>query len=137
MQQARQGLPITAARNQLMALVRECQTLVLVGETGSGKTTQLPQFILQAGLAQVPAGVCQSRLRQSTSAPDVIRPCKTRPILCRMHAGRVRCCDTAKARGSHSCRCARRQGDGGAAGCRGTALEFACSARCWRRPTYM
>ena len=99
-----------------MALVRECQTLVLVGETGSGKTTQLPQFILQDGLAQVS---CQSHLCAGHfwAVQDV-------PTVCRVHAGRMHCCDAAKARGSHSCRCARRQGDGRAAGRRGTSLRL-------------
>ena len=46
-------LPINEARRQLIDLIKSCQTLVLVGETGSGKSTQLPQFVLQAGLAQV------------------------------------------------------------------------------------
>ena len=53
LQAAREALPIWAARKQLVDEVRGCRTLVLVGETGSGKTTQLPHFLLAAGLAQV------------------------------------------------------------------------------------
>jgi signal recognition particle GTPase len=30
-------------------MVQEHQTTILVGETGSGKTTQIPQFMLEAG----------------------------------------------------------------------------------------
>jgi pre-mRNA-splicing factor ATP-dependent RNA helicase DHX15/PRP43 len=30
-------------------MVQEHQTTILVGETGSGKTTQIPQFMLDAG----------------------------------------------------------------------------------------
>jgi len=52
LQAAREALPIWAAREQLVAELGACRTLVLVGETGSGKTTQLPQFLLAAGLAQ-------------------------------------------------------------------------------------
>jgi HrpA-like RNA helicase len=40
-------LPIWACREALCAEVRESRVLVVVGETGSGKSTQLPQFLLQ------------------------------------------------------------------------------------------
>lgn len=36
-------LPIASARDALVRHVRENSTVVLVGDTGSGKTTQLPQ----------------------------------------------------------------------------------------------
>ena len=29
--------------------LKKSQTLILVGETGSGKTTQVPQFVVDAG----------------------------------------------------------------------------------------
>ena len=32
-----------------MALIRDNQTIIMVGETGSGKTTQLPQYLHQVG----------------------------------------------------------------------------------------
>eukprot|EP00796_Vickermania_ingenoplastis_P005532 gene5532-3990_t len=42
----RKMLPIFAAKERIQKLVQQYQTLLLVGETGSGKTTQVPQFIL-------------------------------------------------------------------------------------------
>ena len=42
-------LPIHAHRTELLYLIEHHSTVILVGETGSGKTTQLPQFLHQAG----------------------------------------------------------------------------------------
>lgn len=45
----RHSLPIASAEKRLVEEVRKHDTLVVVGETGSGKTTQLPQFLFSAG----------------------------------------------------------------------------------------
>ncbi|CAN6988234.1 unnamed protein product [Brassica rapa subsp. trilocularis] len=45
----RKMLPIYAYRDELLKLVEENQVLVIVGETGSGKTTQIPQYLQEAG----------------------------------------------------------------------------------------
>jgi pre-mRNA-splicing factor ATP-dependent RNA helicase DHX15/PRP43 len=45
----RQKLPAWEARKEFLKLVKRNPAVVLVGETGSGKTTQLPQFLLEAG----------------------------------------------------------------------------------------
>ena len=45
--QVRKELPIWSARKALVRLISEHDTVVLVGETGSGKTTQTPQFVAQ------------------------------------------------------------------------------------------
>ena len=42
-------LPICQKREQIIELISEHQVLVLAGETGSGKTTQLPKFLLELG----------------------------------------------------------------------------------------
>ena len=42
-------LPIREYRSKLVKAVDENDFLVVVGETGSGKTTQLPQFLHKAG----------------------------------------------------------------------------------------
>ncbi|KAJ0981740.1 hypothetical protein J5N97_009995 [Dioscorea zingiberensis] len=45
----RQYLPIFSVREELLQVVRENQVIVVVGETGSGKTTQLTQYLLEDG----------------------------------------------------------------------------------------
>ncbi len=45
-------LPITACREQLIGLLREHPVVVVCGDTGSGKTTQLPKICLAAGLGR-------------------------------------------------------------------------------------
>ncbi|KAH8114655.1 P-loop containing nucleoside triphosphate hydrolase protein [Phellopilus nigrolimitatus] len=50
LQEQRQQLPIAKGREALIREFRENDTVVLVGETGSGKTTQVPQYILEADI---------------------------------------------------------------------------------------
>jgi ATP-dependent helicase HrpA len=42
-------LPVSARRDDLMAAIRDNQVVVVAGETGSGKTTQLPKICLELG----------------------------------------------------------------------------------------
>ncbi|XP_004487236.1 pre-mRNA-splicing factor ATP-dependent RNA helicase DEAH7 [Cicer arietinum] len=45
----RQYLPIFSVREELLQVIRENQVVVVVGETGSGKTTQLTQYLHEDG----------------------------------------------------------------------------------------
>ncbi|KAH9778054.1 RNA helicase [Citrus sinensis] len=49
LQEERKTLPIYPYRDELLQAVNEYQVLVIVGETGSGKTTQIPQYLHEAG----------------------------------------------------------------------------------------
>ena len=52
-------LPISRRRNDILAAMQEHQVIVVVGETGSGKTTQLPKMAMElAGEARGKAGCC-------------------------------------------------------------------------------
>ncbi|KAM3341197.1 pre-mRNA-splicing factor ATP-dependent RNA helicase DEAH10 isoform X1 [Capsicum galapagoense] len=48
-EQQRKNLPIAEVERRLMEEVRNNDTLIIVGETGSGKTTQLPQYLFKWG----------------------------------------------------------------------------------------
>lgn len=48
-EETRKSLPIYAYRDQLLEAIAEHQILIVVAETGSGKTTQLPQYLHEAG----------------------------------------------------------------------------------------
>nr|XP_039267641.1 LOW QUALITY PROTEIN: probable ATP-dependent RNA helicase DHX37 [Styela clava] len=51
-QESRLKLPILAEEQSIMEAIRHNHTVVLCGETGSGKTTQVPQFLYEAGYAK-------------------------------------------------------------------------------------
>ena len=48
----RKSLPIYEYREQLLEAIKEHQVLIVVAETGSGKTTQLPQYLHEAGYTE-------------------------------------------------------------------------------------
>ncbi|MDA3977797.1 ATP-dependent RNA helicase HrpA [Gallibacterium sp. AGMB14963] len=45
-------LPVSQRREQILSAIREHQVVVIAGETGSGKTTQLPKMCLELGLGK-------------------------------------------------------------------------------------
>lgn len=52
MREQREYLPAFAVREDLMRVIRDNQVVVVVGETGSGKTTQLTQFLHEDGYSK-------------------------------------------------------------------------------------
>ncbi|CAG9814092.1 unnamed protein product [Phaedon cochleariae] len=51
-QEHRRKLPVFGKRNKLLELIKNHNTLIILGETGSGKTTQIPQYIYSARLQE-------------------------------------------------------------------------------------
>ncbi|GFE55532.1 pre-mRNA-splicing factor ATP-dependent RNA helicase PRP16 [Babesia ovis] len=49
LRQTREKLPVFKCREELLSYIGQFQVMVVVGETGSGKTTQLAQFLYEAG----------------------------------------------------------------------------------------
>ncbi|GIY49237.1 pre-mRNA-splicing factor ATP-dependent RNA helicase PRP16 [Caerostris extrusa] len=50
--QQRQFLPVFAVRQELLNIIRENSVIIIVGETGSGKTTQLTQYLHEDGYSK-------------------------------------------------------------------------------------
>eukprot|EP00124_Ichthyophonus_hoferi_P001336 Ihof_evm11s66 gene=Ihof_evmTU11s66 len=49
----RQALPIATHREEIVEAVRQHQVVVVAGDTGCGKSTQLPQYLLDAGFSSI------------------------------------------------------------------------------------
>ncbi|KAK9949467.1 hypothetical protein M0R45_004986 [Rubus argutus] len=63
-----EGLPIYGYRQQILRQINHQQVMVLIGETGSGKSTQLVQFLVDSGIAADKSIVCtQPRKIAATS----------------------------------------------------------------------
>ncbi|XWS55304.1 hypothetical protein CRYUN_Cryun10bG0163800 [Craigia yunnanensis] len=58
MLKTRAALPIAGLKNDILQLLKENNVLVVCGETGSGKTTQVPQFILDDMIESGHGGHC-------------------------------------------------------------------------------
>lgn len=52
LREQREYLPAFAVREELMSQLRDHQVVIVIGETGSGKTTQLGQFLYEEGYCQ-------------------------------------------------------------------------------------
>jgi pre-mRNA-splicing factor ATP-dependent RNA helicase DHX16 len=48
-EETKKSLPIYAYRDDLIQAIRDHQVIIIEGETGSGKTTQIPQYLHEAG----------------------------------------------------------------------------------------
>lgn len=51
--EGRKKLPVYQYRDEFLAAVKDHQVLILVGETGSGKTTQIPQYLHEVGYSEL------------------------------------------------------------------------------------
>ncbi|KAJ4756658.1 ATP-dependent RNA helicase [Rhynchospora pubera] len=58
MMEGRAALPIAKLKDQFLGLLRENDVIVVCGETGCGKTTQVPQFILDDMIESGLGGCC-------------------------------------------------------------------------------
>jgi len=57
-------LPAWEAKEHLKKLLDENQVIILQGETGSGKTTQVPQFLVDFGFTQNKKGIACTQPRR-------------------------------------------------------------------------
>ena len=69
---ARRELPVVRAEGEVLETLASSDVVILCGETGSGKTTQVPQMLLEAGYA-TPADKLQ-RIPQAEVGKDAARP---------------------------------------------------------------
>lgn len=51
-EETKKSLPVFPFRDDIIQAVRDHQVLIIEGETGSGKTTQIPQYLYEAGFTE-------------------------------------------------------------------------------------
>lgn len=65
---SRLKLPVYKFRKELLQSVHKNQTVVVEGETGSGKTTQIPQFLVEDGFAEYGMVACTQPRRVAATS---------------------------------------------------------------------
>jgi HrpA-like RNA helicase len=87
---ARQSLPITPFREQILAAVASNQVVIIAGQTGCGKTTQVPQYLLEDSWSRgVPARVICTQPRRISAITVAERVASERGEVCGAHDGAV------------------------------------------------
>lgn len=66
-EETKKSLPVYPFRDDLIQAVKEHQVLIIEGETGSGKTTQIPQYLHEAGFTDGGIYLCCKRTFKSLS----------------------------------------------------------------------
>jgi HrpA-like RNA helicase len=61
LQKLRKKLPIFHHKEELVNTIKCNQVVVVVGETGSGKSTQMPQYLLEMRVVDGPVVITQPR----------------------------------------------------------------------------
>lgn len=61
MHEQQNELPIVAAKDSIMKMVKDNDIIIIIGETGSGKTTQLPQLFLDQYKEDIKMVITQPR----------------------------------------------------------------------------
>ncbi|GLE02940.1 hypothetical protein PINS_up011804 [Pythium insidiosum] len=61
-QLARMQLPVCSSEQEIMEAITDHDVVILCGETGSGKTTQVPQFLYEAGYGHPEHPTCSGRI---------------------------------------------------------------------------
>ena len=51
-------LPVSQRKDEIAEAIRDHQVVIIAGETGSGKTTQIPKICLELGRASCRERVC-------------------------------------------------------------------------------
>lgn len=78
-------LPIYDAQDALVAAIRDHQVTVVVGPTGCGKTTQLPQMLLRAGVTD--RGIAVTQPRRLAAVSVAWRIAKEQEVTCGAEVG--------------------------------------------------
>src|SRR5262249_3653847 len=88
-------LPVSQRRDEIAAAIRDHQVMIIAGETGSGKTTQLPKICLELGRGVTgQIGHTQPRrIAARTAAERIAAELGTQPRTAGAH--KVRSADTA------------------------------------------
>lgn len=83
----RRTLPVYESRDTIIDAVRNNNVVVLEGETGSGKTTQVPQFLVEEGFASDGYQVCCTQPRRVAAISVAKRVCQEMDVELGRHVG--------------------------------------------------